>query len=80
MAYDKKTGIFNLTQSKASVWCRRPGRSNSIESCAVLLREAGLEVVTVQGNYLRVKATPGQVWEALSGQPSDPKREAHYLR
>jgi len=26
---------------------------------------------------LNVKATPGQLWEVLSGQPSDPDRETY---
>ncbi len=79
--YDKKAGIFSLTETKARAWCRRPDapRIHSIEYSAKLLREAGLEVISIHGNYLKVKATPGQVWEALSGQPSDPERESHYL-
>jgi hypothetical protein len=79
--YNKKTGVFSLTQSKAGVWCRKPNpeRLGLIEHCANLLRESGLEVLSVQGNFLEVKAEPGQVWEALSGQPSDPQRESHYL-
>jgi|HubBroStandDraft_2_1064218.scaffolds.fasta_scaffold08915_6 hypothetical protein len=79
--FNKKTGVFSLTQSKAGIWCRKPnpGRLALIDHCANLLREAGHEVLLVQGNFLEVKATPGQVWEALSGQPSDPKREAFHL-
>jgi hypothetical protein len=79
--YNRKTGVFSLTQSKAGVWCRKPNpeRLGLIEHCAKLLREAGHEVLLVQGNFLEVKAMPGQVWEALSGQPSDPQRESHYL-
>jgi hypothetical protein len=79
--FNKKTGVFGLTQSKAGVWCRRPSpdRLGLMEHCARLLRESGLEVVLLHGNFLEVKAGPGQVWEALSGQSSDPKRGAHYL-
>jgi hypothetical protein len=31
--YDKKAGIFSLTESKSRAWCRRPDapRNNSIE-------------------------------------------------
>ena len=56
-----------------------PDRLALIEHCAKLLRDAGHEVLSVHGNFLEVKAMPGQVWEALSGQPSDPKREAVHL-
>lgn len=79
--FNKKTGVFSLTQSKAGVWCRKPNpqRLGLIEHCAELLREAGHEVLLVRGNYLEVRAMPGQVWEAISGQPSDPKREAFHL-
>ena len=79
--YNKKTGVFSLTQSKAGVWCRKPNpdRLGLIDHCARLLRDAGHEVLSVHGNFLEVKAMPGQVWEALSGQPSDPKRESLHL-
>jgi len=77
--YDDRTGVFSLTQTKARYWCRKPGASQTdiIEYSAKLLREAGLQIVSVHGNYLEVKASPGQVWEALSGQPSDPERESY---
>ncbi len=79
--YNKKTGVFSLTQSKAGVWCRKsnPDRLGLIEHCAKLLRDAGHEVLLVRSNFLEVKAMPGQVWGALSGQPSDSQRESHYL-
>ncbi len=78
--FNKKTGVFSLTQSKAGVWCRKRNseRLGLIEHCAKLLRDAGHEVLSVHGNFLEVKAMPGQVWEALSGQPSDPERESHH--
>lgn len=81
IGYDEKTGIFHLCQSKARFWCRRPGATwrDPIQFSAKLLRDAGLEVLSVQGNHLTVKATPGRVWEILSGKPSDAKREARHL-
>lgn len=79
--FNKKTGIFSLTQSKAGVWCRKPNpdKLGLIDHCAKLLCDAGHEVLSVHGNFLEVKAMPGQVWEARSGQPSDPKRESLHL-
>ena len=79
--FNEKTGVFSLTQSKAGVWCRKPNpdKLGLIDHCARLLRDAGHEVLSVHGNFLEVKAMPGQVWEALSGRPSDPKRESLHL-
>jgi hypothetical protein len=51
-----------------------------MEYYAEILRRAGLDVVGVYSAYLKVKATSGQIWEALSGQPSNPEREAYYER
>jgi hypothetical protein len=78
--YNKETGVFQLTQTKAHAWCLRPDvtRMTTMEDCAALLREAGLEVQSVHARYLDVKAKPSQVWEALSGQPSDPSRATYY--
>lgn len=87
--YNKKTGVFGLTWTKASYWfrrkdvpqeCRALADENGMAFFACLLTKAGLEVLHVDRAYLNVKATPGQVWEALSGQPSDPEREAVYTR
>lgn len=79
--FNKKTGVFSLTESKAVVWCRKrdPDGLGVMEHCAKLLRDAGHEVLLFRSNFLEVRATPGQVWEALSGQPSDPMREALHL-
>jgi hypothetical protein len=45
MSYDKKTGVFNLTQTKARSWCQRPDapKAGTIEYSEKLLRDAGLE-------------------------------------
>jgi hypothetical protein len=54
-------------------------------------REQGWSILNTLGQFRKprplrstelqeVKAGPGQGWEALKGQPSDPKRGAHYLR
>lgn len=87
--YNKSTGIFELTFTKARYWFRRvefsdactkydPEKDMDFYGC--LLANAGLPVVHVNRAFLQVKARPGQVWEALSGRPSDPEHEAYYLK
>lgn len=72
--YNKSTGIYDLTITRAAFWLRR---SDIPESCArqsgmafysCLLHYHGLEVICVADTYLRVKATPEDVWEVLSNQ------------
>jgi hypothetical protein len=85
--YDEKTGIFELTSTKIDYWFRRdtfPEGFHSdyptgcMEFIVDLLTFFGYEIVKNGGNYLRVKATPEQLWEALSGQPSNPERAKGY--
>lgn len=85
--YYEKSGIFELTSKKSGVFFKRESPPEGFKSkeafgsmyfLSDLLRFFGLEVVKVASNYLRVKATPGQVWEALSGRPSDPEKEKWY--
>jgi hypothetical protein len=45
---------------------------------AALLRHLGLDVLKVRRQYLDVKATPEQLWEALSGCKPNPERVAYY--
>jgi hypothetical protein len=84
--YNKTTGLFDLTQTKASHWLRRtdfPAECRGKEGMAfvaALLRALGYEVPTVRSNWLSVKANPDQLWEALSGEPSDPAASEHYYR
>ena len=85
--YNRETGIFELTFTIASYWFRRKdipqkcmALRHTMEFFACLLREEGLEVKDVASRFLRVKATPEQLWKALTGQPSDPKRSAYYHR
>jgi hypothetical protein len=85
--YSEETGIFELTSTKARVFFRSevvPEGFHSEEPfgsmyfLADLLRFRGFEVVKVAGNYLHVKASPGQLWEALSGKLSDSTKEGWY--
>ncbi len=84
--YNKKTGIFGLTATKAEHWFQRKDvpaeclELKGMEFYACALRLHGLEVVHVADSYLNVKAETGPIWEALSGQPSDPKRTAYYAK
>lgn len=85
--YNQKTGVFELTATKADYWFRRtvlPEGFNSdnkgMRFYADLFEFFGHTVTHVGSAFLRVKATPAQVWSVLSGQKSDPKRAAHYYR
>lgn len=74
--YDPSTGIYELTATKAEYYYRKP-IDNTIQAkdmhyFAEVLKRAGLEVVSVHKNFLKVKATQGQIWEALSGKPANP--------
>lgn len=85
--FNPKTGIFELTETKARYWLRRPPYTNPyvyipnvIPICINLFKEHNLPVLHNGGSFLRVKATPEQIWEVLSGQPSDPKRASYYYK
>ena len=84
--YNNRTGIFELTWTKANYWFRRADvpaecrEQKDMEFFACVLRHHGLNVLHVDGAFLKVKATPGQIWEALSGKPSDPEHEAYYTK
>jgi len=83
--YNKKTGIFELTCTKAEYWYRKPldptipytGMQYFVE----VLRKAGLNVEYINGNnFAKVKGTPEQIWEALSGKPANPERALYYYK
>lgn len=82
--YNPDTGIFELTATKAAYWLRRsdiPAECDGLQGMefyAALFRSCGYDVPLVKAHWLQVKATPGQVWIALSGQPSDPSHERYY--
>lgn len=83
--YNKKNGIFELTYTKAEYWYRKPldplipyiGMRYFVE----VLRKAGLDVEYINGNnFAKVKGTPEQIWEVLSGKPSNPERAIYYYK
>lgn len=81
--YNKKTGIFELTATKAEYWDRKPHESSikldGMDYYTELLRKNGLDVQNC-GSFLKVKGTPERIWEILSGQPSNPERSAYYYK
>ncbi len=85
--YNKRTGWFGLTQTKARQWCRHsPDESieadyGSLEYCFHHLKKKGFkfkDAVWSDENFVEVKANPDELWEALSGQPSDANRSNYY--
>ena len=90
--YDPTMGAFEITSKKLNAWLRREpttedlnaGRdgafdpSSEIDIAAYLFRKFGYEVLKRGSGYIRVRATPEQAWEALSGMPADPKHFEWY--
>jgi hypothetical protein len=84
--YNKKTGCFELTATKAAFWLRRPDIPAECAGLPVLdraccvLQHCNIRVVANHGAWAEIEARPGQIWEALSGKPSDPERAAMHER
>ncbi len=86
MSYNSKTGFFNLTQTKARFWCRHtPDESikadyGSLKYCFDYLKKKGFkfEKAWIGESYVKVQASPDELWEALSGEASDPNRSSYY--
>lgn len=85
--YNSETGIFELTPTKINSWLRRQTmpegfqeKETYTENIAEIFRCCNIEVVKInkRGGWMHVQATPEQVWEALSGQPSLPDRAEHH--
>jgi hypothetical protein len=81
--YNKKTGLFELTGSQAAYWLRRndipeecSASGSGLRLAKCLLEHYGIRVVADHVSWLEVDATQAQIWEVLSGQPSDPRRAA----
>ena len=60
---------YKLSLSQARYYCCRPECASvtTMEGYAGMLEGAGIEVTTVQSNWLEANATQGKVWPALSG-------------
>lgn len=83
--YNKRTGVFELTYTKAKYWYRReslPFEPNEsmpfMNLIAKLFIHYGYKVISGGSRFLRIKANPDQVWEVLSDQKSDPERSGYY--
>jgi hypothetical protein len=72
--YDPETGIYTLTHKKAQDYHHHshddPPPLESMSYYADLLKQAGLNIISVQSDFLQVKASQIQVWQALSDEPS----------
>lgn len=85
--YNAKLGVFSLTATKAASWFRRRDVPVSVvdgkfgmDFYAAVISWQGLEIVRHGGSFVDVKATPEQLWQALSGLPSNPARASYYYR
>lgn len=72
--YNAKTGLFELTATKAEYWSCKPWKlAGSMDFYADLLRSAGLRVVAVHGAFLEADATQNEIFHALrSKTPPSP--------
>ena len=84
--YDKETGVFQISYGKAKLWYRKFPASpynNVIDMrfYTEVLRNAGLDVEYIDGNHFaRIKGTPEQVWEVLSGRPANPEKVRRFYK
>jgi hypothetical protein len=82
--YDPSTGVFELIASKVQRWLVRDTAyvdGNTImERAANLLAQEGLDVLFVSESHLLIRARPGAIWTALSGQPSTREDRDDYTR
>jgi len=86
--FSKTTGVFELTSTKARFWFRdkqlqhefRQSGKSFMSFLSFAFKRKGYQIIKTHGGYLKVKATPEQVWELLSGEPSSKDRAAHYYR
>ena len=84
--YDPKTNIFELTAKKMRLWLRRQEIPENMtydeSSCDNLIiqlfRHFDIEIIHDGGNFMVVRGTPEQIWEALSGQPSVPDQAEYH--
>ena len=83
--YNKRTGRFELTGSQVTHWLRRKdipkeccASDSNLQLAKCLLEHCGIRVVADHVSWLEVDASQAQIWEVLSGQPSDPKQAAYH--
>lgn len=69
--FNRKTGFYELTATKAEYYCRTPDcpdKFTSMDFYATKLAQAGFDVVRVHNTWLEVDASEGQVFGCLSGR------------
>lgn len=82
--YNRKTGYFNMTQTQAAYWLRRDDipeecrNKEGLDLACCVLEHHRIRVVENHGSWAEIDATNAEIWEALSGQPSDPERAAYH--
>jgi hypothetical protein len=83
--FNRSTGFFDLTGSQASYWLRRNDIPAECSACTpglrlakCLLEHYGVRVVADHTSWLEVEATQAQIWEVLSGQPTDRRRTRYH--
>lgn len=69
--HNKKTGLFELTATKAEYWSRRSWKlGGGMDWYADILRASGLRVVAVHGAFLEADATENEIFQSLRNWPS----------
>jgi hypothetical protein len=69
--YDHEQGIYTFTVEEARRFhtgSDRPDQPPPMQLYAEKLRRLGFEIVAVSEASVAVRASPDEVWEALSGQ------------
>jgi len=69
--YDHEQGIYTFTIEEARRFhtgSDRPGEPPPMQHYAEKLRQLGFEIVSESEASAAVRASPDEVWEALSGQ------------
>jgi hypothetical protein len=81
--WNKRTGFYELTFSQSQRWFRRKDIPNDckilegkefLDFISCLVEHNGLRVVSKHNAWLEIEChSAGEIWEALSGLPSNPE-------
>jgi hypothetical protein len=88
--WNKKTGFYELTYSQAQYWFRRNDLPEEciaskgkkyLDVIAFILENHGLKFVSHHSAWLEVNCnSAGEIWEALSGLPSNQEIVSYHDR